>query len=511
MSRSHVGLRLFLTAWVLYAAHFATNIVREYYPAFSLAEHGTLRVDDYLGLHPDLFELEGRGAFINNNPGSSILAALPYALARPAVDRIVAGVRERRAAAGAPPSTEYDDPRPLRRKFFRQVRERGLDVRFGLASGVIQLGFTAPVSALAVVVMRGVLLRMGFAATPALLLALLYGFGTPVFFRSGFLNQNLLIAQLSLFAFALLYRNEAERPPGRGALLAAGGLTGFCVVCDYSGVVPIAVLGSWALAEEARRRGAAAGLRRTLWLVAGGAAAAALLPAYQAWAFGHPIWPAQHYMPATEYSGQGWNGVNWPAADLALQNLFDPRFGLFTAGPLLLLAFAAPFLRGPRPRLRASELALAFGVLVGSWLFASCIEFARLQWNTGVRYLMPAVPFLFLAAAGVLARLPRPLALGLGAASLLQCWAHAMVRETPWISLLRVLGHGPELPWLTSIGRTGARLPILLPDGTPRPLPVLLLLAALGVILWWPLRSRRPPLDEEGPGTARRVRQEADR
>ena len=53
--RSDAG-RVFLTCWILLAAHFATNIAREHYPAFSLAERGTLQVDPYLGLHSDLFE-----------------------------------------------------------------------------------------------------------------------------------------------------------------------------------------------------------------------------------------------------------------------------------------------------------------------------------------------------------------------------------------------------------------------------------------------------------------------
>ena len=28
--------RLFLVAWILYSVHFATNVVREHYPAFSI-------------------------------------------------------------------------------------------------------------------------------------------------------------------------------------------------------------------------------------------------------------------------------------------------------------------------------------------------------------------------------------------------------------------------------------------------------------------------------------------
>ena len=71
--------RLFLTCWLLYALHFATNTVREIYPALSLGDHLSLDVSEYAGLHPDIFTVPGRGAYINNNPGASLLGAIPYA------------------------------------------------------------------------------------------------------------------------------------------------------------------------------------------------------------------------------------------------------------------------------------------------------------------------------------------------------------------------------------------------------------------------------------------------
>ena len=77
--------RLFLTCWILFSAHFATNVVREHYPAFSLAEHGHFRLDEYVdydeeppsALHSDIFVHTDGHAYINNNVGASIVAAIP--------------------------------------------------------------------------------------------------------------------------------------------------------------------------------------------------------------------------------------------------------------------------------------------------------------------------------------------------------------------------------------------------------------------------------------------------
>ncbi len=54
--------RIFLTVCILDAVHFSPNVVRETYLAMALGERLSTRVDPYLGLHPDLFTIEGRAA-----------------------------------------------------------------------------------------------------------------------------------------------------------------------------------------------------------------------------------------------------------------------------------------------------------------------------------------------------------------------------------------------------------------------------------------------------------------
>ncbi len=64
-----IAVRLFLTCWIVFSLHFATNTVREIYLALAIGDHLSFRVDEYANLHPDLFEKEGYGWHIGSNPG----------------------------------------------------------------------------------------------------------------------------------------------------------------------------------------------------------------------------------------------------------------------------------------------------------------------------------------------------------------------------------------------------------------------------------------------------------
>ena len=117
-----VAVRLFITCWLVFVLHFATNIVREIYPALSLGDHCSFDISEYVGLHPDIFEIPGRGAFINNNPGASILAAIPYSMARPIIEFVSDRVQEKRAASPVPIKREYKvDNQPNSRKFYYEA------------------------------------------------------------------------------------------------------------------------------------------------------------------------------------------------------------------------------------------------------------------------------------------------------------------------------------------------------------------------------------------------------
>ena len=122
-------------------------------------------------------------------------------------------------------------------------------------------------------------------------------------------------------------------------------------------------------------------------------------------------------------------------------------------------------------------------------LFLSCIHYTiRHQWQDGVRYIVPVVPFLFLLVAEVMARLPRALAWPIGVICVIEMWCLAMVREYPLECLRRVFITGPELPWLTTLVKTAAQYAPSLQDGAS---PFGLFLVT-GLAIWVLWRARNP-------------------
>jgi hypothetical protein len=468
-------LRLFLSVWLVLVLHFATNIAREHYPAIALAEHGTLAVGEYLDLHPDLFVAPTGHAVINNPPGASVLAAVPLFLARPLLAYAEAAGKRRVPADPQAASAVYEDPRPNRQKFFRLVRQRGLDLKFGVVALATSAGLMAPMTALFAVVFFRVLIGLGFEPKPALLWAALSVFATPLFFRAAYLNHNHLLALTTFFAFVLLWR--APVTPAR--IVVAGALAGWGVFFDYSGVVPAAFLGIWALLETP----IADPFRRGLLFAAGAAGPLALLLAYQWWAFGSPLTVPQAVMPNTVYSVVGHSGMTLPQLDLIAENLFDPRFGIFAFAPILLLGVVGLWL-APRTWFSTRQRVLIGVFMVGFVLFCSANQFARLQWNTGFRYLAPLVPFLWLLAIPVLQRLPRLVLVPVLVAAVIESWALAMTRDSVPEALWRVFTQGPELPWLTVLGKTSVQYA---PGVSVRLFawPILLIAGGLVAAIWW--------------------------
>ncbi len=494
--RLSTSLALFLTCWLVYSLHFATNTVREIYPALSLGDHLSFDVSEYAGMHPDIFELPGKGAFINNNPGASILGAIPYTIFRPVIDYAVRRVKESRARA--PKSTaEYKTIYPMAQDFYREARARGFDVKFGLAAAVMQAFLMAPLSALAVVLMFTTLRAVTGRRSIALFAALLYAFATPVFYRTAQLNHNLLLAHFAFFSFLLLWRpgqpsGVSGQPP---RYFLAGLLAGWTVVLDYSGMVALFALGAYAvvrwfqLPTDLKSRSDlprfGAGVLLSLLVLAG----------YQWACFGNPLYPAQSYMPATALSPRGYQGIDWPSARLLWETAFSARFGLFTSAPVLLLALFPWAWTRARRIIGSLETLFVLSFVLGFFVFCAMNQYGFLQFNTGVRHVVPVVPFLFLVVPGILMRMPSWLAATVAAATTYWSWCLAMYRDVEQgrgilESIIQVTLSGPRLPWAKTLEGMG-----YLPSQAPV-LPLFLLAAGAIWLIW----SRRQRSQKSGIG-----------
>jgi hypothetical protein len=215
--------------------------------------------------------------------------------------------------------------------------------------------------------------------------------------------------------------------------------------------------------------------------------------------FGHPFYPAQHWMPRVAFSDQGFNGVSLPAPDLLWMNAFDYRFGLFTAAPLLLLAFGA--WRLDSPGMGRRELLLVFGAVAALWMFSSAVQYARLQFNSGIRYMVPAVALLFVPAALVFTRLPATAQGLIAIVAVAGNWCLAMVRDVErGLGLLDPVAHvllgGLQLPFFTVLSRMGGAYGEYFRNGAS-PLPAFLLTAAIVCVIWQPY-ARHRRLESEG-------------
>ncbi|NNG15089.1 MAG: hypothetical protein HKM89_01325 [Gemmatimonadales bacterium] len=501
MSIRQMSTRLFLTCWVIYGLHFATDFVREHFLVVSIAEQGTFRLDEYHGLHPDIFQLPDGHAHHGANPGISMIAAIPYFLLRPVTDRIV---RRELAARGEDTNTtaSYQDQRPARVRFYKEVRRRGLDVKFGLVGFITMMLCMAPLTALSVVAMFRVLGGTGLSNRIALGGAFLYAFGTPVFLRTAYLNQNLAVGVFGFLAFALLW------DPGRRSRLSkrvrytlSGLLAGLALLCDYSGGMMLALCGVYAVARGRDDASWAEAIRTSTWYALGAIGPILVLWFYQWSAFGSPFYPPQHHMPPVEWSDLGYQGVTGPNQDLFWVLLLDPRFGLFITAPMLLLALFAPWLNAKKMSIVPwRETAFVLAVAVAFVIFFSGVQYTQIQYITGIRYLVPIIPFLFLLTVVVLVRLPRVVTYFIAFIAIAMNWAFAMARphtlDTSILgSIKRVLLEGFQLPALSTLSKMA---PQYVPNvGVVSPLP-LLMFAAVVIFLIWRIETPTTGLGSDG-------------
>jgi hypothetical protein len=463
-----VTWRVFLTCWLVYTAFWTPYIVREHFPAMTLADRGTLNVEPYIGWTEDIFRAPNLGAYINNNPGASLAGAVPLVLLRPWL-KAVDEWNQRRPRVIVTSRGEGET-------FVRMAAE-GRELYFLLVAFITVALVMAPVTGATVAYLCSRLIAAGLPAASAAWAALLYGLGTPVLFRTCYLNHNLLVADAGLVALLLLW-DPAEKPLAPARAAAAGLLAGFAFLCDYSGAVVIAVTFLYMWMRSAGQP-ASERWRSRAAFAAGVIPAVAALAIYQAWAFGAPSRPSQYYMSPTAPTSRGYRGFDWPSPALLWANFFDWRFGLFTSCPLLMLAFAAPFMTRVRYRIPRREMWILLAYFALFVLFCSANQYSWLQTSTGFRYLVPVVPALALLAVQAGQALPRPVQWLLSGAALAQSVIIAAAHQSDIrLAASSLVRNRFELPWMIRLDAAGLPVNWLWPVVT-------FLVLGLAVALIW--------------------------
>jgi hypothetical protein len=478
--------RIFLIVWMVYSLHFATNVVREHYPAFSLVDHFSLFVDEYQGFHSDIFQHRNGHSVVGNQVLVSVLAAIPLLIFDPVLDALEDYSKAEIARRGVT-DTEYRvDKKPNAVRFFRLTRERGLDLRFGAATFVTTAFFMAPLTALFAVFFYGVLVQRGVSRAHATGLTLMLAFGTPIFFRSTGLNHNMFLVYAMFAAFVLLWvRPGMSFPVSRTHRLLAGFCGGVTLATDYIGVVILPLLYAYLVIPRLATASWKTSLRESLDMVAGSLPPIVFLLFTQWLMYGNPFMPGQYWMPnQNAYVQEGARGFTLPDGALFLHNLFHPAFGLYTWGPLLALALV-PAWWYPRdslilPRRERRFVVAAFAIFL---LFCASNQYSRLQWNSGFRYLIPLVPFFVLAIADHWVRLPRSARIVIAALAVLHSWVLTAFREPVPQSWKLFLSEGIQLPWFRVLRLTaGPESPLM--DAGWVPGALVLMTVVVAVAIW---------------------------
>lgn len=460
-----IKTRIFIISWIFFTIHFATDTVREHYPAFTLIESGTFKVDKYHGFHPDIFVHTDGHSYIGNNVTASVIAAIPLFLFDPILD-VLERYEVRKIQREGIPENTFRTNRPNSIRLLRKVRENGLSLRFGASTVVTSVFLMAPLSALTIVFMFNLLSKRGVLQKQAIWLSLLFGFGTPVFFRTGILNHNMFIMYLVFLAFYLLWiRPEMEFPVSVKNRLLAGFLCGSCLALDYSGVIPLVVFYGYLVVNRLSTASFKTSIQESTIFILGSIPPVLFL-FYTQWAmFGNFFLPGQYWMPditdppfnwKNPYSEKGFRGFTLPSLDLYYLNLFSKSYGLYIYGPILAIGLIPVyFYKRNKLILPYSERCMVFIYFFLFLTFCTSNQYSRIQANSGFRYMVPLVPLIYLTACDHLVRIPRRWLIILTVPIILHSWVISMVREPDVAETWKLfIEKGLQLPWLRVLQST---------------------------------------------------------
>jgi hypothetical protein len=354
----------------------------------AVVDDGTFRIDKYVQNTVDYAKV-GDAYYSDKAPGAAFLGIPLYAALRPALD-FALGDSLTGALANAP-------------AFQATLRADGSGVSTEkVRFAALQVLLAALVSALPTALIALLLWRLAlhFTGAPAAsaLSALAYGLLTPVFAYSNAVYGHQLAAFLLVAAFALIALGPLHA--GVWRLLLLGVLLGYSVVSEYPTALPAGIIFLYAAYRLWRARS----VLRLGWTMLSGGLVAAAWMVYNNALFGGPLalgyshselWTEQHTTGFMSLSLPTWAGI-WGIT-------FSPFRGLFLLSPWLLLALPGFVIWWRWGRTRA-EWWVTFTCALSMFAFNASSHMWWGGFAVGPRYLLPALPFLALAAAVAIAQ-----------------------------------------------------------------------------------------------------------
>jgi hypothetical protein len=229
-------------------------------------------------------------------------------------------------------------------------------------------------------------------------IALAYGLGTMALPYSTLFYGHQLAASLVSIGFSILVIARGREGDRRIRLsasgwFAVGALLGSAVAVEYPAALAGLVIAAYGVAFADKRS-------RLWWLIAGGAIPGLAVAAYHMAAFGGPLRLPYHFSTQKHRHMGGFMGIGLPTGEALWGILGSSYRGLFYGSPWLLAAIPGSILLVWKKATRGEACVCGAIALAFVWLNASLVDWQG-GWAMGPRYLIPAVPFLAVAAGGV--------------------------------------------------------------------------------------------------------------
>ena len=341
--------------------------------ALAILKDGTVRIDPYAKFSGDASFWEGH-YYCDKAPGATFVS-FPF----------IAAAYYGLTAAG---KTDFDSFRPIDEEYSGIQRSPSIAFQLLVLAGSVGVSLGG---ALAVAVLYALGTLLGAPPRTAVLVAILFGFGTMFSLWSTVLMGHALSGAFLLFGLcggvALL-----EKECTRYGWFGVGVLLAYSFWIEYTAAIPACVIG-FLILSLARRRGIP--LRRiatiTGGMFLGALPVAACFFVFNYLSLGSPFKLAYGETPGFEGMKEGFYGIRLPDGVVLLKTIFHPKYGILWYSPALILFpyFVTDNIRKGWNR----EVNIACFLIVTYFFLLNASYHYWAQTYFGPRHCTPCLPF----------------------------------------------------------------------------------------------------------------------